>query len=133
MKVMKVMMNVQVVFLEKMRVRVVKDKVKKLASRTGNATGIEGGHISPVSYLELLVRSRFGNDEYRTGKAGIHTMTRTGVLRELVSVQALRLAIERRQLRRARQMALLEAIKASGMTVGDSLDLLSLYRKTVRH
>lgn len=107
----------------------VKNKIEELAS---DSTRIVDGRISPVGLLELLVKSRFASDEYRTGKTGIHTMTRTGVLRELASVQALRLAIERRQLYRARQMALLEAMQVSGLTTGRSLNLWDLYQRTAR-
>jgi len=107
-------------------------QVKELAEKAGNVTRIEDGHVSPVGFLQLLVRSRFASDEYRTGKTGIHTMTRAGVLRELASVQALRLAIERRQLQRANQMAMLQAVQTAGLTVDNSVNLMGLYRKVVR-
>jgi hypothetical protein len=106
-------------------------KIAKLTERTGETSRIDNDLLSPVGYLGVLVKARFASDEYRTGKTGIHTMTRTGLLRELASVEALLLAIERRKLRRAKQMAFLEAMQVSGLTISHSLDLWEQYRKVV--
>ena len=107
-------------------------KIAELAQKNDNTMPqLVDGRISPVAYLGLMVRLRFASDEFRTGKRGIHTMTRTGLLRELASVQALRLAIERRQLRRANQMAYLEAIKSANMANEDSVELLKNYENIV--
>ncbi len=93
---------------------------------------IKGGRMSEVGYLGFLVRSRFANDQYRTGKKGIHAMTRSGLLRELASVKALRLAIEQRQLRRSQQIAFLAAMQVSGKAAAKSLELNKIFKKVMR-
>lgn len=97
-------------------------KMWQASGGQGEPFGIENGRMSPVGYLGLLIRSRFANADYRTGKGGIHTMPQAGLLREMASIKALRLAIEQRQLRRSQQIAFMAAMQVSGKEAVSSME-----------
>lgn len=99
------------------------------AGGQGAPAEIQAGRISPVGLLGLLVHSRFASEEYRTGESGIHAMTAAGLRREMASVTALRMAINKRQLRRSQQIAFLAALQSSGKTAARGLKLHRIYRK----
>lgn len=75
----------------------------------GNPPQVNDGKISMIGILDLLVNFRFANDDWRTGKNGIHKMNNVGLLRELLRIKAIRLEIENRKTRRSRQLATLLA------------------------
>lgn len=97
----------------------------------GDPAKMEDDHISPVGFLGFLVHSRFANDEYRTGESGIHAMPPAGLLREVASVKALRMAIKERQLRRSQQIAFMAALQTSGKAAVKSLELQEVLSKTL--
>lgn len=107
-------------------------KMYKKAGGSGTPPQMEDGRFSLVSYLGFLVKSRFANKNYRTGKQGIHSMIRAEIIRELANVQALQLALERRQLRRSQQIAFLAAERVAGRTAAKSLGLRALYNKVLQ-
>lgn len=98
-------------------------KMYRQSGGSGEPPQIKNGRMSPVGYLSFLVNTRFANDNYRVGKTGLHAMTKTGILRELAAVQALRMAIERRELRRVKQIAFLTAQGVAEKTLDMSLQL----------
>lgn len=97
----------------------------------GDPARVKDDSVSPVGYLGFLIRSRFANSEYRTGGKGIHAMPPAGLLRELASVNALRMAVKKRQLRRSQQIAFLSALQVSGKAAAKSLMLQEAFQKTM--
>lgn len=102
------------------------EEIKKIQGAAGGKNDpaeIQDGRMSPVGMLGFLVKSRFANDDYRTGEGGIHSMSSAGLLREMADLKALRMAIKQRQLRRSQQIAFLAALQSSGREAAKSLEL----------
>lgn len=97
----------------------------------GDPAQVKDDGVSPVGYLGFLIRSRFANSKYRTGGKGSHAMPPAGLLRELASVTALRMAVKKRQLRRSQQIAFLLALQVSGRAAAKNLMLQESLQKTL--
>jgi len=63
------------------------------------------GKLSPYNLMATLADARFANQDWHTGKDGIHGKTRTGVLRELLQTRVDRLMMELRQMQWMDRMA----------------------------
>lgn len=112
----------------------VEEGLRDLYERSGGEGPLpqeEDGGISVTGYLGALIEARFAGQNYRAGPEGLHGMNEAGLLREIATVQALRLVIEQRKMHRAQQMAMLAAQGVSGKTLLDSLSLDSEIRRAL--
>lgn len=67
------------------------------------------GRISPMGYIDLMVNARFANQEWYSGRGGIHSMTPTGLLRELAVMESVNMEMQRRQMKYMQQTTALLA------------------------
>jgi hypothetical protein len=67
------------------------------------------GKLSENELMSMIADSRFANQQWHTGKTGIHGKTKTGVLREFLQSRVDRLKMEMRELRWMDRMAALLA------------------------
>lgn len=88
---------------------------KRMGGRDSPQTTVEG-KLSINSLMTTLADARFANQDWLTGKQGIHGKTRTGTLRELLQVRVDRLMME---LRRMRWMDRMAAVMAERVLSGN--------------
>jgi len=91
------------------------------------------GKTSLMGYIDLMVDSRFANQQWYSGKKGIHSKTPTGLLRELLVMESVKMKMQNQQMRRMQQMTGLlaqEQAMKTGERLNDSLD--KLYGKVVQ-
>lgn len=99
----------------------------------GKPPQMVGGKISPMGYIDLMVSSRFANQQWYSGKTGIHSMTPTGLLRELAVMESVNMEMQRRQMRYMQQTAGLLA-QDQAMEAGRRFNksLNDIYEKVAR-
>lgn len=102
------------------------------SSGRGELPAAKDGKLSLMSYLGLLIETRFAGDGYRAGEAGVHGKNKAGLLREYAAVKALRLVVEQKKMRRAQQMSFLAALQSTEASLQDSLELNLELRKVLR-
>lgn len=76
---------------------------------SGRPPQIVDGKISPMGYIDLMVNGRFANQQWYSGPTGIHSMTPTGILRELAVMESVNMEMQRRQMKYMQQTAALLA------------------------
>lgn len=91
------------------------------------------GKISPMGYIDMMVNARFANQQWHSGEDGIHAMTDTGLLREMLVMESVNMEMQRRQMRFMQQTAGLLAqdqAMETGREFNESLN--DAYRKVAR-
>lgn len=71
----------------------------------GKPAQVVNGKISPMGYIDMMVSSRFANQEWYSGEKGIHAKTPTGLLRELAIMESVNMEMQRRQMAYMQQTA----------------------------
>lgn len=110
-----------------------KDDMYATMGGSGTPSEVEGERISPMTYLDMMVASRFANQDWLTGEEGIHGKTPTGVLREIAVMDSVKMEMQRRQMRYLQQTAGLLAQEQAARTdeqFGEKLQ--NIYRKVVQ-
>lgn len=109
------------------------EKVQKRIGGRGRPPQVVNGKVSLMGYIDLMVDSRFANQSWYSGKRGIHSKTPTGLLRELLVMESVKMKMQNLQMRRMQQMAGLLA-QEQAMKTGERLNdsLKKLYKRTVR-
>ena len=109
------------------------EKVYKRMGGYGKPPEVVNGKVSLMGYINMMVDSRFANQNWYSGKQGIHSKTPTGLLRELLVMESVKMKMQNQQMRRMQQMSGLlaqeQAIK-TGEQMNDPLE--KLYRKVVQ-
>lgn len=91
------------------------------------------GKISPMAYIDMMVSQRFANEQWYSGDSGIHSMTPSGVLRELAVMESVNMEMQRRQMKYMQQTAGLLAqdqATETGQRFDESLN--DIYEKVAR-
>lgn len=98
----------------------------------GDPPQLNDGKLSVMGYIDLMVKSRFANQDWFAGDEGIHGKTESGILKEIAVMQALQTEMQRRQMRHMQQTAgLLAQGQASDNREFDQA-LREMYRKVLR-
>jgi hypothetical protein len=109
------------------------EKTYRRMGAEGNPPQVVNDRISLTGYIDLMVNSRFSNQDWYTGKQGIHSMTTTGVMRELLVMNSVNMKMQQMQMRYMQQMAGLlaqEQAMGTGNRFNGSLD--KLFEKVVK-
>jgi len=93
--------------------------------------GVYDGKISTMKYIEHMTDLRFANNDWLTGENGIHAMTQTGLLREMLVMQSVEMEMQRRQMKRMQQMAALLAQDQAMETGKEFNDVLKMMRNNI--
>ena len=108
-------------------------RMYKKMGGSGEAPQVVNGKISPMAYINIMVNSRFANENWFSGKNGIHGKTPTGVLREMAVMDSVKIEMQRRQMKYMQQISALlaqdQAMK-TGERFNDSLN--KMYEKVVQ-
>jgi len=99
---------------------------------SGKPSNVVNGKTSLMGYIDLMVDSRFANQGWYSRKNGIHSKTPTGLLRELLVMESVKMKMQNLQMKRMQQMSGLlaqEQAISTGERLNNSLD--KLYEKVV--
>lgn len=100
---------------------------------SGQPPQVVDGKISPMGYIDLMVNARFANQQWYSGFTGIHSMTPTGILRELAVMESVNMEMQRRQMKYMQQTtALLAQDQAAKAGEEFNNSLTQTYQKVVQ-
>ena len=86
-----------------------------------------------MGYIDLMVNARFANQQWYSGFTGIHSMTPTGILRELAVMESVNMEMQRRQMKYMQQTtALLAQDQAAKAGEEFNNSLTQTYQKVVQ-